>query len=409
MTPWTIFRLLIGRRDAILTVASSRWSLLVGAILVLSGSLARNYDGVCLPEEWPALAHGLVVSTVNALLLFSIVFFASKASRRGMAFRSGYLSFLALFWMTAPMAWLYGIPYERWLSPLDALHANAWTLLVVSIWRVLLISRVLAVLFAERTHRVLWLVLLFADVTLLLALLFAPLPVIDFMGGMQQSPEERELGSLAFLAGFGAFVTLFVWVVGAITAMTFMKNQGAIAVPSNSRTPPRAALVFACIALLAWCGAALWTHSEQRNRYEAERLLTTGKIEDALARMSEHSRADYPPVWDPPPRPAWGVNQPAIADVRAALIAQPHAGWVESLFWEKCWRDLNRGGRMFDTPPSQWTAYAEAEFLGDDWWKAVRLHAKHDVRLSAEDRAALNAAVDARDAYRRAQQPAVQP
>src|SRR5678815_281742 len=148
MTLATLPLYLTGNRRAILQIAASRWSLLVGFLLVLSGGLARNYDGAYLREEWTVLLHGPIVSTMNALILYSLAF-AAMRSDRGVRppFLSGALAFLGLFWLTAPMAWLYAIPYERFLSPVQAVEANLWTLAFVSLWRVLLMSRVLAVLY----------------------------------------------------------------------------------------------------------------------------------------------------------------------------------------------------------------------------------------------------------------------
>jgi hypothetical protein len=124
---------LVGSRKAIEEIAANRWYLLIGFILVLTGGLARNYDGAYLPAEWHVLLHGPAVSTVNALVLFSLLYAAARF-RNGITppFFAGFLSFLALFWMTAPMAWLYAIPYERFMTPVDAVAANLWTLAFVS-------------------------------------------------------------------------------------------------------------------------------------------------------------------------------------------------------------------------------------------------------------------------------------
>jgi hypothetical protein len=139
---------------------------------VLSGGLARNYDGAYLREEWTVLLHGPIVSTMNALILYSLAFAAMRADRGVRPpFLSGALAFLGLFWMTAPMAWLYAIPYERFLSPVQAVEANLWTLAFVSLWRVLLMSRVLAVLYRAAFIPLLLLVLVFSDGVLLAAVL----------------------------------------------------------------------------------------------------------------------------------------------------------------------------------------------------------------------------------------------
>ena len=41
-----------------------------------------------------------------------------------MSLATTFRSFLNLYWMTAPLAWLYAIPFERFLSPADATTAN---------------------------------------------------------------------------------------------------------------------------------------------------------------------------------------------------------------------------------------------------------------------------------------------
>lgn len=398
MTAWTILQFLAFQRSAILKIAATRWSLLVGALLVLSGSLARNYDGAYFPVEWHALTHGIGVSTVNAFILFTLVYLAGTHWSRDEAHAEGQtfaprvpfvpalLSFLGLFWMAAPMAWLYGIPYERFLSEEHAFRANAWTLMLVSIWRITLTTRILSVIFCVPAKRVFWFVMLFSDITLLLALWFAPLPVLDFMGGMQQSPLERKLSSAAFMAGFYGVITLLVWLIGVGWAMSnFTVRWGPV--PSTASRPPWAAIALGIIAITAWTSAATITQPEQRNRLAAERLLRANRIDEALAELSLHPRTDYPPIWDPPPRPAWSINTPDIAAIRVALAKGEYAPWVEELFWAKCWRDMNSykhlAWRDLDNINSRFSEQTCA---------AIVLHAEHDQFRTPEERAALTAA-----------------
>src|SRR4051812_17654529 len=51
-----------------------------------------------------------------------------------------WATFMALFWLTAPIAWLYALPVERVLDPYRAAQANIALLSIVSLWRVLLMS-----------------------------------------------------------------------------------------------------------------------------------------------------------------------------------------------------------------------------------------------------------------------------
>lgn len=398
LTVGTIARFLFGSRSAILSIAATRWSLLVGAILVFSGSVARNYDGVWMLAEWPALLHGITVSVGNALILFVLVWGAGRGRAGGVPFWQGYLSFLGLFWMTAPMAWVYGIPYERWLPPLDALHANMISLGCVSIWRVLLTARILSVIFGISMWRTFWLVMLFADALLLLALMFAPLPVIDFMGGMQQSPQERELASTAFLAGFIGAVSLLVWIIGAMWAAS--GPSVAWRVPDSRAgehgpSAPHGPLACAAAALAFWIGAAAIVAPEQRLRHQTERLLTSGQIAEGLKLMSSHVRADYPPMWEPPPRPSWRIHEPSPESLRAALISGSFAPWVSGLFWEKCRKQLSQPFGSW-VPPEEWHHRATDKFPDAEWVVVAQQHLDHDTGMPSALRSALKSVLDVR-------------
>ena len=52
--------------------------------------------------------------------------------------------------MTAPLAWIYAIPVERFLGAYEATQANLWMLGIVSVWRIVLMIRVVSVLFGAR-------------------------------------------------------------------------------------------------------------------------------------------------------------------------------------------------------------------------------------------------------------------
>lgn len=67
---------LVGSRRAIQSIAATPGALAVGFVLVLTASLARNYDGADLLHEPDVLVHGLVVSMGNALILFLLAWLA---------------------------------------------------------------------------------------------------------------------------------------------------------------------------------------------------------------------------------------------------------------------------------------------------------------------------------------------
>src|SRR5262245_16117437 len=134
MTIKTLFEYLIGRESAIREIASDRRSLLIGFLFCFSAALARHYDGKYLLREPWFLFAPAGASILTSSILFLFLYFATSVRARKVlpGFASSYLSFLGLYWMTAPLAWLYGIPYERFLSEANAAQANIWTLELVS-------------------------------------------------------------------------------------------------------------------------------------------------------------------------------------------------------------------------------------------------------------------------------------
>jgi hypothetical protein len=189
----TAARFLIGDRAAILSLASSRWTPAVGALLVLSGGLARNYDHRDLVHEpWHAL-HGFPVTVALVAALFGLVYGIARLKRStGLpGFGRGFVAFLGCAWMMAPMAWLYGIPYERFMDPGHAGTMNAATLGLVAAWRLALVTRILAVVFGARAAHVFWLIFFVIDAIALAVLLMFADRVIDAMGGNIAPPTQR--------------------------------------------------------------------------------------------------------------------------------------------------------------------------------------------------------------------------
>src|SRR5712691_7085964 len=176
----SLFLYLIGRRDAIREIGTSRQAICIGLVFVLSAGLAREYDGEDLFHEPWHLLVPVGASLLTSFILFAMAYGGSKA--KGPRFLAAYRAFLGLFWMTAPLAWLYAIPYERFLSPVGATSANLWTLGLVAFWRVALMIRAISVLMGYRLFAALFFVMALADVEALFALWLSPIPLIEVMG-----------------------------------------------------------------------------------------------------------------------------------------------------------------------------------------------------------------------------------
>ncbi len=352
MTIVTLLRFLVGDRRAILELSSSRWTLAVGLLFVLSAGFAREYDGEDLLREPWHLLLPLGASLGASLLLFYLAWGGRFLGERRPPFREAYPAFLGLFWMTAPLAWLYAIPYERFLSPLEATEANLWTLGLVALWRVALMIRVLVVLFGYRLWSACCIVMLFADAVAVVLLQFLPVPLLDIMGGLRLSPSDRLLKStVAAILQLGCW-SFVVWVLLAIKARN--RSELSWRVRSLPEAPPRrpgASLWALALASLGiWALILPFTQPEQQLRSQVERCFEQGRLGTALAEMSAHPRSAFPPHWEPPPRywNSWGDrHQRDILAACQAMVGQPTADWVRAIYLERL-RDLLQHGRLWE-------------------------------------------------------------
>lgn len=120
-------------------------------LLVLITSLPRSYDQTFILDQTFFWVFGpLLFSTFSGTLIFgctySVFFRPGIEKQRRLPQGTAWRSFMGLFWMTAPIAWIYAIPVERFLQSFSAAMANIALLLVVSVWRVALMNQVLSVM-----------------------------------------------------------------------------------------------------------------------------------------------------------------------------------------------------------------------------------------------------------------------
>lgn len=338
MTIGTLVNYLIGRRTAILKAASNRSAVWVGLVFVLSAGLAREYDGEDLLHEPWHLLIPVGASLVTSWLLFAIVRTVLQSRGEEPASFPSYRGFLGLYWLTAPLAWLYAIPVERFLSVPDAVAANLWLLGIVALWRVVLMSRVVSVLCGWRLWAGFVVIMLFADLVTMAVLWLTPLPVFDLMGGIRLTEGEQIIQGTAFTVGFLGVVTLPVWIF-ASTFVASRKRFGAATLQQLDVTATEAVSpglwTVATASLLVWAVFFPWTQPEQQNRRHVQRLMENGEVGEGIAYMSAHERTDFPPHWDPPPRIGYGERTPSLVEVFDAMATQQAAQWVTSLFVDK--------------------------------------------------------------------------
>jgi len=242
--------------------------------------------------------------------------------------------------MTAPLAWLYAIPYERLLSPVGAMEANLWTLVTVAAWRVILITRVISVVYGVSSIAAFFVVMLFADGVVWGALNYVPVPIINLMGGIRHSPQDALLASAAFGVQALSMISAPVWMLGTLMAVSAFKPHWLSWGMPRDRRQGKSLPVVVGLALLLPLAAMLYTQPEQIRRHEVEGLLRAGDVAEGLAVMSRHQPGDYPPHWEPPPRLGYGERAPDLTAVRDAMIRDWPADWVATLYLDKIRRKV---------------------------------------------------------------------
>lgn len=298
--PSDLFLYLIGHRGAIERIAAAPGLILVGALLVLSAGVARNYDHLDLLRrgEWfiGPFAASLVTTGFIAIWLW-LGLRLGKAGRGG----SQLLVFLNLVWLTAPCAWIYGIPVEQYTDLVTATKWNIAFLALVSVWRVALVVRALVVLTEASWLRVLALVLAPASLEMTVGSFYKGLSLVGIMGGVRLSPHEEILRTATSFTGSASFWTFVVSVV----ALFFVR--GSADRPLN-RTPGqkvgRGTFFVAAACLLAWAGAAIPFHPQIANRDALAALIRKDDIAGAVEFASSRTRADFPEIHYLPPDPS---------------------------------------------------------------------------------------------------------
>ena len=341
----TLVLFLIGNREAIFQLTASRQTVWLGLLFVISAGFAREYDGEDLLHEPWHLLLPLAASLVTSFLLFGLV--CLLAIRRGATlgtFFGAYRSFLGLYWMTAPLAWLYAIPVERFLTAGQAVETNIWLLGIVSLWRVILIIRVIMVLFQARFETVLPVVMLFAD-SMILFLLTAfpkPFPFLQVMGGVRLTESEMSIAVATLLVTLVATLTYPVWVLSTVVVFFFRQPQWSFATSAlpHSKAIDRSVWLVAAMSILGWSLVLPSTQREQQLRRRVESELHAGHLDEAITIMSAHRIDEFPPHWDPPPHPGFRDQSLRVVDLVERVADRPD-DWSREIFIEKFRRQLS--------------------------------------------------------------------
>ncbi|MDC0302716.1 hypothetical protein OAL23_00955 [bacterium] len=275
ITPKTIARFLIGKRDAIEQVSSSKGSFFLAALFIVSAGLARNYDHHILVRE-PLWVFGPFAMTFFSSF-FIFAFVKALGGLRLGALKgiptpsSNYFPFLRCFAMTAPLAWLYGIPVEQFTTALAATQFNFAVLLTVSIWRLALMVRVLVALFNFTPLRAFCLISIPASIEMFFATLVKSVSIVGIMGGMKLTTSEGFLLQATRIVTTGSIV-LFI----SACLLIFFSKRGEIRAHESSENPPkisRPTWLFAIVIIALWLVASIEPQQRLRNLVHFQDLI----------------------------------------------------------------------------------------------------------------------------------------
>lgn len=331
-----VIRFLLFDRDAIKTIADSRTATWLGLTFVISAGFAREYDGeYLLAEPW----HLLIPVAASLIGCFLMVIFIFGLAFRGVkiSFWQTLRSFINVYWMTAPMAWLYAIPFEQFLRPVDATSANLWMLGFVATWRVALMVRCMIVIYDTNWFTALVPVILFSDILAILALEFAPGPIFMLMGGVRQTESEQLIASFRLLLNLLCYLTMPIWIISYL--LLIWKNPPWQWTPNNNPERnlrvSRSCWAVAIVSLLVWIPILPLTQPQQHLRWKGEKLLSSRQFDAFAKLMTEHDETEFPAHWDPPPRVGYGERAPSPAEVMVSLQKHNASQWIIDRYIDK--------------------------------------------------------------------------
>ena len=301
-----ILGFLLGQRSSIQRLLNSPNILWYATFLVFTAAVAREYDAVSLADRPWDLLGPFAASILLCTLIFVLVNIClAMAKRPSNKLLADYKTFLSGYWLTAPLAWLYAVPIEIMADEVTSLRFNLTALSIVSIWRVLLFSRVLSIIYALPFLYALAWVLVPCMAIAFYFLVSAILPMVSIMGGIRMTQTQAILfayqNSVLAIIFYSAVPVIIVCLYGIVR----IRKTAKAANEKNQSAPQelkRTVWLVPIAALLALAGGAGFF---QPRLWQAERIdgmLRQGEFAAAIEKLESSNRKDFPETWDPPPQ-----------------------------------------------------------------------------------------------------------
>ncbi len=311
---------LVGNKDAIQRVARDRSAIWYGLFFVMISGVAREYDQESLLHRPYIFLLPVLLSAPLALLYYSWL----KIKHLPREGSGGLRSYYGLFWMTAPLAWLYALPVEYLFSSLTAVKLNAGLLGIVASWRVILFARVVAVTTGQPFWKMFREILWGGSVLVFVASFFYAASLTEIMGGTVHSSETALKQQIADWVTKGSLALALALLIPAI-----LPGKRKAHFPAQALHSPRRLLLPACLLVIC-AGAMALRQTALYRTQEMFNLLDRGQdVAEGLEYMSRFEPDDFAKTWPLPPA---GRSQPMRLWLGARMLealTPQHKPWIE--------------------------------------------------------------------------------
>ena len=254
-----VFVYQLGNKGAIQRLVRSRWSLVIGLLLVLTGGIAEQYDLLDLRADRSWMVPRIWGEIVSALVIFCIVYsgFYFVPRLRNPPFGKQFVPFLAAYMMTAPIGWLHALPVEVFLAHdvVQISRVNFGLIALIGFWKALLLTRIISVITTGSSFRAFWCVMIGWSILTFFRSLGNKLEIAGLTGRAKLTPAEEFLSETYEMVNMISFVTGIIALI-----MLFWPSKKERVEPEQFRFSnpgiPLAAIFAAIVIFAVWVGIA---------------------------------------------------------------------------------------------------------------------------------------------------------
>jgi len=293
-----VLKFYLGFKEATIKVATTKHIFWVACLLVVSAALARNYDHHLLLSNPIWIGGPFFMAFFSSALIFSVLRVACRIPLRSeeQSFPgANFLAWIKCFFLTAPLAWLYGIPYESFVDILTATKLNFATLLLVSLWRVYIMGQVAHYLYKIHALKAYCVMLVPASLEMLFGSFYQNLNIVGIMGGLRLSEKDQLLANLTSFVTVTSFWVLVGSLFFAVLLMVIHSQKAQYFSKEVNRSPSRNMLIATVASIMVFLATAFYFQPKLSNVKTLRRLLVEDQYSSAVEFLNKNDEKSFPP------------------------------------------------------------------------------------------------------------------